>query len=176
MDWETILNWFHNNTAEWIALAVSIGVGIFSIYQFFDNRSKSTKIESARLIMELDKKLDKEVYMHISARIGDDIDKKEVFTIKDIQDRDNVLNYLNELETISSFYLEKILTKKQTYELLGHQIISSLMVETINKLIDEIRTADNKQDLFFNLEKTCKDMKEYNAKINNKPMKKIYKN
>lgn len=152
------------NEAIVVAIGIGIVTAIIGMIQFYKIYNKTSKTESAKFIFELNKRFLEKPFVAISNRITKDVDKTKTFKIKDEDDKTNLINYLSELEVISQFYLDGVLTKKQTYEVLGSQILESLQVEAIMDFITKERKKPDSKDLYDNLEKTVKDMKEYQKK------------
>lgn len=151
-----------------IEIVVAIGVGIataaIGMWQFYKVYNKTSKTESAKFIFELNKRFLEEPFREISRRIGESLEKKEPFEIKDDNDERKLVNYLSELEVISQFYLDEVLTKKQTYEVLGSQILEAYQIKVITDFIAKERKRPNCEDLYDNLERTWKDLEAYQKK------------
>ena len=152
------------NEAIVVAISLAIVTAIIGMWQFYKVYNKTSKTESAKFIFELNKRFLETPFVAISNRISKDVDKTKTFEIKDEDDKTNLINYLSELEVISQFYLDGVLTKKQTYEVLGSQILESLQVKAIMDFITKERKKPDSKDLYDNLEKTVKDIKEYQKK------------
>lgn len=161
---------FHEGiTIEFWALIVAISATGFAVWKFKKEFGKKNKLESAKFILDIYKLFREKPFKDISYRIGRDITKEEVFQIKDENDKRDLINYLSELEAASQLFLEGVLTKNQTYELLGSQILESLQVQAIKDLINEERNKPDQKDFFDQLEKAWKKIK----KIQDKKLKKM---
>jgi len=152
------------NEAIVVAILLAIATAIIGMWQFYKVYNKKSKTESAKFIFELNKRFLEEPFKTISYNIGQDIAGEQTFEIKTDVGKRNINNYLSELEVVSQFYLDGVLTKKQTYEVLGTQILESMQVKAINDFIKNAREKPDSKDLYDNLEKTVKDMKEYQKK------------
>jgi len=154
---------FH--TTENIEIVVAIGIAIatfsFGMWRFLKKYNKTSKTESAKFIFELHKRFLEEPFKSISYDIGQDIAGIQTFEIKTVDKKRAINNYLSDLELVSQFYLDGVLTPKQTYEVLGSQILESMQVKAITDFIKNEREKPDSKDLYDNLEKTVKDMKEY---------------
>jgi len=152
------------NEAIVVAIVIAIVTAIIGMIQFYKIYNKTSKTESAKFIFELNKRFLEEPFKTISYNIGRDIAGIQTFEIKTNDNKRDINNYLSELEVDSQFYLDGVLTKKQTYEVLGTQILESMQAKAINDFIKNERKKPDSKDLYDNLEKTVKDMKEYQKK------------
>jgi hypothetical protein len=161
---------------QYALILINSIVAIFAIWKFrtaFNQRTNQfthgIKIESAKFLREYNAKfIEKGGDLYdISRRIGLGIPSKvdgkikQEFKIKDDQDRNCILNYLSELESVSIFYKEGIITIEQLYEAIGNQILDTFKINTIVDVINTERDEAEQVDLFDKLEATYYDLRDY---------------
>lgn len=163
-----------------IGLSVLIGAGledlkwilpttalVVTIIIFIVTQLKTKRLESAKLIfdiearflekenMEISKQMDEHLYKNVTLNVGAD---------ETDGNRRKIYNYLSELEVVCQFHEEGVLTTPQVYELLGSGIIDVMRIDPIVDLIESDRKKLHQDDLYDNLQKTFGIMIDYQKK------------
>lgn len=157
---------------------ISLIVALFGVWKFrtsYNQRTNEiekqtkqfehqTKVESAKLILDIESRFLEEDNKEISKRMDAHLSKNKSFDVGidvDDQNRRDLYNYLSELEVVCQYHKDGVLTTAQVYELLGSGIIDVMRIDPIVDLIDKERMKPHQADLYDNLQETFGIMLDY---------------